>query len=62
VSSVRYKLGSYIPEDDILRSHRCGNLKSYMYIGTVRPLHLLPLADPCPFLSFKASSAADIRR
>jgi hypothetical protein len=27
---VRYKLGSYTPEDDILHSHRRENLKSYM--------------------------------
>jgi hypothetical protein len=26
---VKYKLDSYIPEDDILHSHRCDNLKSY---------------------------------
>jgi hypothetical protein len=26
---VRYELGFYIPEDDILHSHRRGNLKSY---------------------------------
>jgi hypothetical protein len=30
VSSVRYKLGFYIPEDCILRSHRRENLKSYI--------------------------------
>jgi hypothetical protein len=29
VSPVRYKLGLYIPEDDILHSHRRENLKSY---------------------------------
>jgi hypothetical protein len=27
---VRYELGFYIPEDDILRSHRRENLKSYI--------------------------------
>jgi hypothetical protein len=27
---VRYELGFYIPEDDILHSHRRENLKSYM--------------------------------
>jgi hypothetical protein len=26
---VRYELGFYIPEDDILHSHRSENLKSY---------------------------------
>jgi hypothetical protein len=30
VSPVKYELGFYIPEDDILRSHRCGNLESYI--------------------------------
>jgi hypothetical protein len=29
VSPVKYELGIYIPEDDILHSHRCENLKSY---------------------------------
>jgi hypothetical protein len=30
VSSVRYELGFYIPEDDILHSHCHENLKSYI--------------------------------
>jgi hypothetical protein len=30
VSPVKYKLGFYILEDDILHSHRSGNLKSYI--------------------------------
>jgi hypothetical protein len=30
VSPVKYKLGSYIPEDAILHSHRSENLKSYI--------------------------------
>jgi hypothetical protein len=30
VSPVRYELGSYIPEDGILHSHRRENLKSYI--------------------------------
>jgi hypothetical protein len=29
VSPVKYKLGFYIPEDDILHSYRRKNLKSY---------------------------------
>jgi hypothetical protein len=29
MSPVRYELGFYIPEDDILHSHRRENLKSY---------------------------------
>jgi hypothetical protein len=31
VSPVRYELGFYIPEDAILHSHRCENLKSYKH-------------------------------
>jgi hypothetical protein len=31
VSPVKYELGSYIPVDDILHSHRRENLKSYRY-------------------------------
>jgi hypothetical protein len=30
VSPVRYELGFYIPEDDILHSRRLENLKSYI--------------------------------
>jgi hypothetical protein len=30
VSPVKYELGSYIPEDDIVHTHRRGNLKSYI--------------------------------
>jgi hypothetical protein len=29
VSPVKYELGFYIPEDDILHSHRRENIKSY---------------------------------
>jgi hypothetical protein len=29
MSHVKYELGFYIPEDDILHSHRRENLKSY---------------------------------
>jgi hypothetical protein len=31
VSPVRYELRLYIPEDDILHSHRRENLKSYKF-------------------------------
>jgi hypothetical protein len=31
VSSVRYELGFYIPEDDILHSPRRENFKSYIH-------------------------------
>jgi hypothetical protein len=30
VSPVKYELGFYIPEDDILHSHRRENLKSFI--------------------------------
>jgi hypothetical protein len=30
VSPVKYELGVYIPQDDILHSHRRENLKSYI--------------------------------
>jgi hypothetical protein len=30
VSPVKYELGIYIPEDDILHSHHHENLKSYI--------------------------------
>jgi hypothetical protein len=33
VSPVTYKLGFYIPEDDILHSHRRGILKSYIALS-----------------------------
>jgi hypothetical protein len=32
VSPVKYELGFYIPEDDILHSHRHGNFKSHISI------------------------------
>jgi hypothetical protein len=38
VSPVRYELGSYIPEDGILHSHRRGNLKSYIIIAFLKTL------------------------
>jgi hypothetical protein len=34
VSPVRYELGSYIPEDDILHSHRREHLKPYIIHGS----------------------------
>jgi hypothetical protein len=30
MSPVKYELGFYIPEDDILRSHRRENIKPYI--------------------------------
>jgi hypothetical protein len=32
VSPVRYEQGFYIPEDDIVHSHRRENLKSYIVL------------------------------
>jgi hypothetical protein len=42
VSPVRHELGFYIPEDAILHSHRCENLKSRILSG----LFLLPTLVP----------------
>jgi hypothetical protein len=39
VSPVRYELGLYIPENDILHSHSRENFKSYMY-KYVEPISL----------------------
>jgi hypothetical protein len=33
VCPVKYELGFYIPEDDILHSHRREKLKSYIALG-----------------------------
>jgi hypothetical protein len=30
VSPVKYEMGFYIPEDDILHNHRSENVKSYI--------------------------------
>jgi hypothetical protein len=40
VSPVKYELGFYIPEDDILHSHSRGNLRSYKipFLRSVRRL------------------------
>jgi hypothetical protein len=32
MSPVKYELGFYIPEDDILHGHRRVNLKSYSFV------------------------------
>jgi hypothetical protein len=42
VSPVKYELGFYIPEGDILHGHRRENLKSYR---RYRNLSLLPKSD-----------------
>jgi hypothetical protein len=36
VSPVKYELGFYIPEDDILHSHCRENLKSYSFLNHER--------------------------
>jgi hypothetical protein len=36
VSPVKYKLGFYIPEDGILRSHCCENLNSYIALHRIK--------------------------
>jgi hypothetical protein len=33
VSPVKYEMGLYIPEDDILHSHHRGNLKPYILLA-----------------------------
>jgi hypothetical protein len=33
VSPMKYELGFYIPEDDILHSHRRENLRYYTMVG-----------------------------
>jgi hypothetical protein len=38
VSPVKYELGFYISEDDILRSHRRENLKSYIALTGWTPV------------------------
>jgi hypothetical protein len=35
VSPVKYEMTFYIPEDDILHSHRLENLKSYILIQVI---------------------------
>jgi hypothetical protein len=43
VSPVRYELGFYIPEYDILHSHRRENLRSYIVPTSYREALLSPL-------------------
>jgi hypothetical protein len=45
MSPVKYKLDLYLPEDDILHSHRCENLKSYIDSSCfpVEPTQLRPI-------------------
>jgi hypothetical protein len=42
---VKYELGFYIPEDDILHSHRRENLKSYMVMSSTGLGHEAESAD-----------------
>jgi hypothetical protein len=32
VSPVKYEVGFYVPEDNVVHSHRRGNLKSDMFV------------------------------
>jgi hypothetical protein len=43
VSPVRYELGFYIPEDDILHSHCRENLKPLILIKEIKDSYLLPV-------------------
>jgi hypothetical protein len=47
VSPVKYKLGFYFPENDILHSHCSENLKSYKYkvIAILEALVLVLLVE-----------------
>jgi hypothetical protein len=40
MTPVRYELGFYIPEDDLLHSHRRENLKSYILLFMFKPCKL----------------------
>jgi hypothetical protein len=42
MSPVKYQLGSYILDDDILHSHRRENLKSYIDFCVARNVHTGP--------------------
>jgi hypothetical protein len=59
VSPVKYELGFYTPEDDILHSHRRENLKSYV-ASCFRPYYPgtpgLYLSSPFPLLFMKMDS------
>jgi hypothetical protein len=41
VSPVKYELGFYIPEDDILNSHRRENLKSYVQFSSFNQIFIM---------------------
>jgi hypothetical protein len=47
VSPVRYELGPYVTEDDILHSHRRENLKSYT-VTTSSQLNKTPSKETTP--------------
>jgi hypothetical protein len=52
---VKYKLGVYIPEDDILHSHRRENFKSYIVL-----LLLMAVSYGSLFWSEELSPAKDV--
>jgi hypothetical protein len=43
VSPVKYELGFYIPEDDILHSYPCENIKSYKFVLHARIDDCIPI-------------------
>jgi hypothetical protein len=55
VCPVKYELGFYIPEDDILHSHRRENFKSYEHYqvsgSKFRSLNQVPHMDMGSFLA-----------
>jgi hypothetical protein len=52
VSPVRYELGFYIPEDDILHNHRREHLKSYIVLPTAISCRLYTNSDV--YICFRA--------
>jgi hypothetical protein len=58
VSPVKYELGFYIPEDDILHSHCHENLKSYIALTGWAPLrryNVSPVKYELGFMSQKTT-------
>jgi hypothetical protein len=47
VSPVKYELGFYIPEDDILHSHSRENFKSYILVDISSKQHLSDIQCVC---------------
>jgi hypothetical protein len=47
VSPVKYELGFYIPEDDILHSHCRGNIKAYIRPAVLKPSDMAAILNGC---------------